>query len=261
MVHQCKKYASEVLVCDDGSKDMTLLQATRTGAHLILHPRNMGYGQSLRDLLKSSMVYGPDMVITLDADGQHDPNDIPKFVKAIEEGADVAAGVRLERHSKTRELGAEVLDAIIRSEDSQCGFRAYKASIVEKIIPSEMGMAAGAEILEKARASGFRITSVPIYVKESRKHSQSAASHGLDVLMSSIKVKAIRRPLVVFGLPGFFFALMGLGFLYWSLDVLVRTGVLPFGPTLAAIASGSLGVSLMGFATMIWIMASIVRER
>jgi hypothetical protein len=260
VVKKCRQQAENVIVCDDGSEDHTYLMAAKAGASVFAHQTNLGYGKTLRDLFTDALRFNPEVVVTVDGDGQHDPSDIPRFIEAIGGGADIAAGTRTERDSAVRRIGSQVLDAFAGADDSQCGFRAYRASAIPKILPSEMGMGAGAEILQKAKDAGLRIAKVPIYVAENDEHSQSTVTHGLEALLSSVKVRAIRHPLVIFGIPGVLFTLAAMGFLYWSLEILKETGALPFGPTLAAIATGALGVGLMGLATLIWVMVSIVRE-
>jgi glycosyltransferase involved in cell wall biosynthesis len=259
IVKKCRQHADEVMVCDDGSTDHTYLMAAKAGATVFAHKDNLGYGHTLRDLFTRAFVFNPDIIVTVDGDGQHDPSDIPRFVEAIRGGADVAAGARTERDSMTRRVGSQILDVFAGSDDSQCGFRAYRASIIPKVLPSEMGMGAGAEILQKAKEAGLEIARVPVYIAENDEHSQNAVSQGLEVMLSSVKVRAIKHPLVTFGIPGLAFLLCACGFLYWSLELFVTTKSLPFGPTLAAIATGAIGLGLMGMAALIWIMVTVVR--
>jgi glycosyltransferase involved in cell wall biosynthesis len=89
-------YVDRVIVCDDGSEDMTGEIAERLGAEVIRHNRNMGYGAALASLFGRAREIGADVMVTLDADMQHNPEDIPRLVKPILDGeADIVVGSRL----------------------------------------------------------------------------------------------------------------------------------------------------------------------
>ena len=78
-----QRYVDKVIVCDDGSSDLTGEIAGRLGAEVICHDGNIGYGASLRSLFRKARELNADFVVTLDADGQHDPGDIPVLVKPV----------------------------------------------------------------------------------------------------------------------------------------------------------------------------------
>ena len=87
VVLEAQKYANVVVVCDDGSNDMTGAIAKRLGADVVRHRRNLGYGSSIKSLFKRACELDADVLVTLDADGQHDPEEIPNVVKPIVQGA------------------------------------------------------------------------------------------------------------------------------------------------------------------------------
>ncbi|MEM4234770.1 MAG: glycosyltransferase family 2 protein, partial [Candidatus Methanomethylicaceae archaeon] len=90
------KYVDKVIVCDDGSLDMTGEIAERLGAEVIRHERNMGYGAALRSLFKRSAELDPDVMVTIDADSQHNPEDIKRLTDPVLKGeADIVIGSRL----------------------------------------------------------------------------------------------------------------------------------------------------------------------
>src|SRR5690348_3771292 len=113
MVLTAKKYCDKVLVCDDGSEDMTTQIAESLGAVVIRHSRNLGKGAALRSLFETSIEIGAKVVITIDGDGQHNANDIPTVIQPILNGtADVSVGTRfgsLNTIPLHRKFGNDVL--------------------------------------------------------------------------------------------------------------------------------------------------------
>jgi len=95
VIIQTQKYVDKIIVCDDGSSDLTGLIAERLGAEVIRHERNLGKGAALRSLFKKAKELKAEIIVTLDADFQHDAADIPKLIKPILDGeADVVVGSR-----------------------------------------------------------------------------------------------------------------------------------------------------------------------
>jgi len=89
------RYVNRVVVCDDGSEDMTGLIARALGAVVVKHERNLGKGAALRSALRRVREMDADVVVLLDADGQHDPEGLPKIIEPIVRGnADMVVGSR-----------------------------------------------------------------------------------------------------------------------------------------------------------------------
>ena len=114
VVLEAQKHAHIVVVCDDGSIDMTGEIAERLGAVVVYHERNLGYGAALQSLFKRAKELNADVLVTLDSDGQHDPAQIPRLVKPIKDGvAEVVLGSRFMDKNGTadmpvyRQLGRE----------------------------------------------------------------------------------------------------------------------------------------------------------
>lgn len=222
VVCEARKYCDRVVVVDDGSKDRTAEVASRAGAEVLVHPENYGKGQALRDLFLYAEQIGAEILVTMDGDEQHDASEIPKLVEAIRNGADIASGSRFlggrvegempgYRRFGNRVLSSLAVKGALGLTDTQCGFRAYRVSVLRRILPSEMGMGADAEILAKALEQGLKIVEVPVSVRYGEDTSTyNPLFHALDVLASSIKYYSLRHPLLFYGVPGFVTLLAGL---------------------------------------------------
>jgi len=271
VVIEAMKHVDKVIVCDDGSKDMTAEIAERLGATVIRHDRNIGKGAAMNTLFKRAREIGPDIMLTLDADGQHNPDEIPDLVQTLKEHqADIVIGSRLTaEHIKQmpgyREVGNRILNLATGGAltDTQSGFRAYSLGAVENITPTETGMGVDSEIIIKARELGLRIIETPISVdyKVPKSSKQQFLHHALDVLASTIKHHAIHRPLTFFGLPALVFGALSLGVGMWAIETYVVTRRLPFGPTIAAGFSFIVALVLATTTLIIFVLVSLIRER
>lgn len=141
IVKETKKYVDEVVVVDDGSSDSTGELAKMAGAKVIKHDKNLGLGKSLRNGFSFAISKNFDIIITLDADGQHSPSDIPKFIEAINEGYDFVLGERnLEKYPLVKKIGNIFLNFMTNLisgttlKDTESGFRAYNRRALKKIM-------------------------------------------------------------------------------------------------------------------------------
>jgi glycosyltransferase involved in cell wall biosynthesis len=162
----------EVLVLDDGSTDGTADEARRTGARVISFPENRGKGAALRAAFTDLFGRGFDAVITLDADGQHLPEEIPKLLAAAPE-ADLVLGVRdhlfaemsaLRRASNRLSSRAISFAAGQPLADIQTGFRFYTRRLIETAGFPEDRFEAESAVVVRAARRGFRIVSVPVHL-------------------------------------------------------------------------------------------------
>ena len=162
----------EVVVVDDGSVDGTAKAAREAGAFVISHPANMGKGAALRTGFEHALARGCDGILTLDADTQHDPDEIPKLIaKADETGAGITIGARLKDKEKipparywTNMVGVTCISwrAKNRLEDSQSGFRIYRAEVLRGMKYTSSRFETETELLIRAGKRGFNIASVPV---------------------------------------------------------------------------------------------------
>ncbi|MDA4124026.1 MAG: glycosyltransferase family 2 protein [Thaumarchaeota archaeon] len=266
-----QKHANEVVVCDDGSTDMTAEIAERLGAVLVKHDTHMGYGAALRSGFEKAIQLGADLIVSLDADGQHDPDDIQHLIEPlINRKADIVIASRfLEGQSATpgyRKFGIEVINSVARSKkmgvtDSQSGFRAYTREALLKVLPAEMGMAASTEILLKARESGLRVQEISSRIKyDTNTSKHNPVGHGLDVLFGHVKQLTFRHPLMLYGIPGVILSGIALATGLFLLRLFNAEGYFSIPLALLTVGFGVVGVLLIVVALIVWTMVSLFRE-
>jgi glycosyltransferase involved in cell wall biosynthesis len=170
VVRRTLPFVPEVLVIDDGSGDATAEEAWRAGAEVVSFPTNCGKGTALRKAFDTLFARGAGAVVTLDADGQHMPEEIPKLLALIE-GADLVLGYRqhlfdqmgsVRRLSNRLSSGAISVVAGRRLPDVQTGFRLYARRLIEAIGFPENRFDAESAVVVRAARRGFRIVGVPV---------------------------------------------------------------------------------------------------
>lgn len=253
------KYADEVVVVDDGSLDNTSYVAIAAGAKVIRLPKNCGKGVALTIGLKTVAMNGADVIVCLDGDGQHDPDEIPRVALPVIRGeADVVVGSRFldSKGSKEipayRQVGQTILTKAtnigsgksVRITDSQSGFRALSRNAVLKMELTEEGMGIESEILIDASKIGFKIKEVPISCKYTGLDTSqlTPGKHGMSVLSSILRMIRDEHPLLFFGVGGLILSLIGISCGLFSLYEFIMVKALPFLPSLVAVLFFFLGV-------------------
>jgi len=131
VVANCKAFCDQIIVVDDGSTDDTYNVATNSGAEVVRNKKNLGITKAVQRGLEAA---DGDIIVTLDADGQHNPTDIPKLTKPItDEKADVVLGVRDEIPNYSEKVINALTSITVKCSDTGTGFRAIRASIAEKM--------------------------------------------------------------------------------------------------------------------------------
>ena len=272
IIVQLKKVADQILVCDDGSTDSTSEIAESLGAIVIKHPKNLGYGSAIRSIFLKSREINAEVLVTIDADGQHKIEDVKKVTKPIVDGqADISIGSRFleegDNAPKYRKLGINIITKVTDSSlsekitDAQSGFRAYNNKVLQSLTPSDSGMGISTEILIKSSNLGLKIAEVPTKIQyEGETSSQNPISHGTGVLISTLKYISIERPLVFYGIPSFIFFIIGLTFTFFAVQYYAEIGRLNTNLTLIAGGTLLIGVVLVVTTILLYSLVSVVRE-
>jgi glycosyltransferase involved in cell wall biosynthesis len=272
VVVQLKKYTGKILVCDDGSTDMTAEVARQLGAEVIVHERNLGYGAAVASLFSESRKLDADVLVTIDGDSQHNPADLPKLLAPIFSGeADIVIGARSMEHNTTvpklRLSGIKAISSLsglvayAGVKDSQSGFRAYNRRAIMAVAPSELGMGASTEILARAKDSDLKIAEVEVemyYGKDTSTYN--SVYHAMDVVLSTVKHLSIRHPLMFYGIPGVSSLAIAAVFLSWTLTAYAVEHRIITNIALVSVASSIIGLILVAVAIILWVMISLVRE-
>lgn len=265
-----RRMVDEVIVCDDGSMDLTGDIAEAMGAVVIRHTGNLGYGAAIRSLFKAALESGADVAVTLDADEQHDPREISRLVDALAKSDyDLVIGSRFKEGNKNhvpgwRKAGIEIINILSTNggvSDSQSGFRAYSRKALESLVLTEVGMGVSTEILIKAREAGLRVGEVPISVRYLEDSSTyNPVVQGLDVALSTFKQLSLRHPLLFFGLPGLISLLISVFLWAFTLRNYTLSKVFSTGLAVTSLTTTLVGLSLLTTSVIIWVMVSIRKE-
>lgn len=275
VIVRAQRHVDRVIVCDDGSTDETAEIAKRLGADVLRHERNLGYGSAIRSLFREAKRLRADVFVTMDADGQHDPEDISKLTRPILEGkADIVVGSRFlsskgrRAMPRYRRFGIEGLTELtkrvsgVNVTDAQSGFRAYGKRAFESIVPSEQGMGASTEILIKAAEKGLVLTEEPITVAyEGAEPTHNPIYHLLDVSASTIKFVSIRHPLIFYGVPGLIALLLGIAFGAWAVHLYTVQGEFAPGVTLLSLAATLTGLLMIFTSIILFTLITVLKER
>jgi len=270
-------HVDKVLVIDDGSSDATADIAEKLGAVVIKHERNLGKGGALRTMFNWARTNEVDTLVTLDADGQHFPEEIPQLLSPIIEGrADICVGSRFVDEARSssdmprhRRWGARVIGGVMRSvsgsqvRDTESGFKAYSKKALAVLLPSEMGMGAESNLLLRASERALSVTEVPINVsyKGLATSTHNPVFHALDVLSSILKFVSIRHPLLFYGVPGLVALLIGLSLGWQAFHIYALYQAFPTNLGMAALGASLIGIMLLAIGVILFTLITVLRER
>ena len=165
----------KIIVIDDGSIDDTYEKAVEIATHVISNGTNKGFGIALKKGVEKAMQIGADWIVALDADGEHNPQEIPKLLNAAKQkNADVVLGSRFLRNGEAVKMpfikrASNAISTLmfmllyrVKLTDSQSGFRVYKRRVFELVSYSQNGMLLNTEILIASAKRGLKLVEVPI---------------------------------------------------------------------------------------------------
>jgi glycosyltransferase involved in cell wall biosynthesis len=277
VVQKARNYATEVIVCDDGSFDNTGQVARAAGATTVIrHPVNRGYGAAISALFQITKEKNADVMITLDSDGQHDPEKIPDIISPIlNEGFDIVIGSRfLNQQDKDkvpgyRTLGIKTITRFTQAAsyntltDAQNGFRAYSRNAIDKINLFEEGMAVSTEILLRAKEKSLRIKEVPITVNYDveRPSTHNPITHGIGVLYSLVQFISLRHPLAFYGLPGVVLLMVAAVFTSKALELFSESRYISTNLILVSVGSAVIGVVLLATGAILYTITALLKGR
>ena len=273
IVKECLLHVDKVVVCDDGSTDNTARVAEENGAEVIKHEKNYGYGAAIITLFDKAREKNADIMVTLDGDGQHIPEFIPRLVAPLSyEGVDVVIGSRfLHDDSNSPRFGKHGIKIVtsatnignnIKVTDAQSGFRAYSKRAIQSIHPTEYGMAVGTEILTKVANKGLKLVEVPIVISYDGTDSTSPKiPYGVTVLMNVLKYMTVRHPIIFYGFPGITLVILGAIVGGQFLEAYLTHQTIYYGSLLGAIVLFMFGAILMVTAILLFAMSTLIKEK
>jgi glycosyltransferase involved in cell wall biosynthesis len=252
VVLRLRQLVDTVIVVDDGSRDETEEVARLAGAQVVSHPKNRGYGAAIRTGLAAAQELEPRAVVLMDADGQHRFEDVRDLVRPILEGeADVAVGSRfvdgrtrvppIRRVAQHGLTWLSNLGSGVKLTDSQSGMRAFGPRALRVLLLKSTSMAAASEMQFLASDAQLRVCEVPIEIRYFGDVKRNPVGHGLDVLNGIIRLVSQRRPLLFFGVPGFWVVFLGVALALDVVQTFDRVRVLLVGQLIMAVAFAIVG--------------------
>jgi glycosyltransferase involved in cell wall biosynthesis len=258
VVLKAQKYAGTILVVDDGSTDATGEVARAAGALLLEHPHNLGKGVALNTAFRAARRLDVDAVVTLDADGQHLPQELTLVVAPILSGAaDIVIGSRYladaSRVPHIRAWGHKMFNLVTGSlsgttcSDSQSGFRAFSRAAINAITFCSDGFSVESEMQFLARQHSLKLMEVPVTVQYLDGPKRSLIRHGLTVINGILRLTGQYRPLLFFGAPGSSLALTGFAIAVWIVEQYRQVHSLAVGHALVSLMLFIIG--MIGLST------------
>jgi glycosyltransferase involved in cell wall biosynthesis len=264
VVEGARHHVDEVLVVDDGSTDATVERARQTGATVVEHGGNRGYGAAIKTIFEEAQHRNVDHLVIIDGDGQHNPSDIPKLVSEQQEStADIVIGSRFADGSETdmpmyRRFGLWVVNILTNISmgivhprsgvsDTQSGFRAYSNRAINSLADDKnIGnhMSASTDILYHAHKNDFTISEVGTTIQYDVENASShnPISHGMVLINNILKTFERERPVTMLGVPGLFVTFLGIGFGYWTFLNYMTTDSFPIGLAIVATLLTTVGI-------------------
>ena len=274
IIAKLKKITNEIIICNDNSTDSTKEIAEQMGVIVVNHERNLGYGAAIKTIFLKAREVGADILVTMDGDGQHRIEDLKTITKPIlEKQSDIVIGSRfLENEEKNipkyRKIGIKAITKLANISlenpitDSQSGFRSYSKKAIEEITPSENGMGISNEILIKASKLRMKILEVPIEVLyDGDTSTHNPVSHGVSVILSTLKFISIDHPLKFYGIPGIIFMIVGIIFMIATLQIFSETRQILLSTAIISVGTIVVGTMLVMSSIILYSIVNILKEQ
>ncbi|MCW3980151.1 MAG: glycosyltransferase family 2 protein [Candidatus Bathyarchaeota archaeon] len=279
VVLQARKFSGLVVVCDDGSSDMTAEISEGLGAIVVRHETNLGYGAAIQSLFRQARKLNAEVLVTVDGDGQHDPREVPDVAQPVLNGsADVVIGSRfVSRHGTQsmpfyRRAGVKLITKLVNGSakngvsDAQSGFRAYGRRALDLLSVAEDGMGISVEILFDANKHGLKVCEVSSSCKYEngkgvKKATQNPIKQLASVLMSIIRYAVEDRPLTMLGVPGAFCLLTGVLFGIWMLQIYAAEHLIVTNIALASVAFVIIGLFALFTSIVLYAICRLAETR
>lgn len=256
VVLMTRRFANTVIVVDDGSIDATAEVAAAAGAKVLRHAKNLGKAQALNTAFQVARDYMPDVAVTLDADGQHCPDELAAVIGPVLRGeADLVIGSRYLQEARQvprhRIWGHRFFNWLtgaasgVKASDSQSGYRAFSPRALAVTQFHSQGFSVEAEMQFIARQQALKVAEVPVTIRYTDRPKRSVIQQGLQVLGGVLKLTGQYRPLMYFGLPGMALFLAGLGWGAIVVERFVRSHQLAVGYALICVLLSVVGL-IMG---------------
>ncbi len=255
------KYNFSINVVDDGSSDQTGETAKKAGAHVYKHPRNYGLAETFRTEMKNCLEAKADIIVHIDADCQYQAADIPRLIKAVEEGADLVLGSRfrgkIEKMSILKKMGNKAFSKAVshitgqKISDAQTGLRAFTKDVAK--LPIESTHTYTQEQIIRAARQKFRIKEIPIYFAKRHDKSRLISNpfeYAVKAWINIFRIYRDYQPLKFFGFFGGLFFLMGFALGIWIIWLLATTGTVQGIPKVILsfmLISAGIQILLFGF--------------
>lgn len=190
VIRKTKKFADNVIVVDDGSNDSTRKILEKEDVLVLKHIVNMGKGAALKTGCDYAKKHGAEILVVMDADGQHKPEDVPKLVHTLEKNnLDIVFGSRQQnkRMPFIFRWGNQVLSRLtqgitkVKIQDTQCGFRAFTINAYRKIRWEATDYTIESEMVAKVGKNHLKYKEIPIQTIYLDKYKGTTIFHGLKI--------------------------------------------------------------------------------
>jgi len=264
VVESAREYADTVLVVDDGSTDDTVEVAEAAGATVYEHDRNVGYGGALNSIFDQADRGNADYLVVLDADGQHDPSDIPELIERQRESkAEIVIGNRFDEAAETEmplyrrfglftvnfmtNLSVGILNPSKRLSDTQSGFRVYSQKAISSLAAdNSIGdrMDASTNILYHAYSNDYQIAEAPTTIDYDVEASNNLGpvEHGLMLVGNIVRTVERDHPIMLLCVPGVTCVVIGIIFIHFTMFNYIQSGSFLLGYALASATFTIIGI-------------------